>query len=165
MDGAAAALHVGFICVSETIRAFFCTAFGTEAALIHGAAERTYPLRCGCGAATGSLRSGGRSSCALSPARPTRIFLTVFHFPAKQYSRCYAAAETQHADSRKDDQECFAAGQQAFLLRRGRRSRLRRRRRLFCDSGRNVSRLRRWGRRRGRRCGWFGYRCRGGRGR
>ncbi len=162
---AAVALHVRFVCVSETIRAFFCTAFGTETALIYGAAERTCPLRCRCGAATGRLRSGGCSSCALSPARPPLIFLTVFHFPAKQYSHCYAAAETQHADSRKDDQECFAAGQQAFLLWRGRRSRLRCRRRLFCDSGRNGSRLRRRGRRRGRRCGRSGCRCRGGRGR
>ena len=120
---------------SDVIFGLSSAALTAELSFVHGTADRADPFSRGRGA-SGGRRSGSRRRSALSPALLTFVFLALFLFPHKQYSRRDASAEEQHGNRSKDDRECFAAGQQAALFRL--RGRLGRRSRRFNDGRRSV---------------------------
>ena len=99
---------------SDVILGLSPAALTAELSFVHGTADRADPFSRGRGA-SGGRRSGSRRRSALSPALLTFVFLALFLFPHKQYSRRDASAEEQHGNRSKDDRECFAAGQQAGL--------------------------------------------------
>ncbi len=100
------------------IRRLSSAALTAELSLVHGAADRADPFGRG-RRASGNRRSASRRRGALSPALQEVVFLALFPFPHKQYSRRNASAEEQHGNHGKDDWKHLAAGQQTALFGSG----------------------------------------------